>query len=639
MAKARIRFIWGANKELPGEWRLGLWGIYERDPGSRIKGRAISVRGLLGWIGGGTLAAYLAAATALFMWFERQPTNLISYPDTLLLPLRWAQVRQLRGRMMTEQGLAALRARRWPEAVMALRAGLVRAPDDLRARMALAQFYLLANEWPRALEVLKDQLALGYPGRSFLRSLFSLARQGGDEETIVAACDRFRPTEKEDRNWLVAQKVAALLAAKRAAPALAIVEAEGPAATAALREERVMALLALGRPDDAVSFLESWRKQRRGDEGQVVRLEVRAYGEAKRFPEMDAAWEAMRDLAPADPRTYVYGVVQKALAGRTAAANEAFDDYVLRFAGAPARLTLMATAAMEARQPALVQRCADVAAQHGFPARHFDGILLNAQLLAADWAGASRTLAALKRLPAPETPAEKFHLAWMERLFAVATHPDEAPLASLTELLQRPLPLNTFRETAEVLLRAGRYDATRSVLALATRSYPASRELVELGDRVAAEPAAAPVAMARSAQALPTERAFFEQLEQAAQAEHWTEAAAMIREIRTAGPAWLARREADVFDWQMRVAMKTGDAIELTAAAKLYLDGTNERAVHVVDLARELATGGHQTRAEFLLTEVLRKMPEFPPAVRLKREWHPPPKKGPAKIEPAAARS
>ncbi|HVU22513.1 MAG TPA: hypothetical protein VHE13_00205 [Opitutus sp.] len=629
MAKARIKFIWGANGQLPGEWRLGLWGTYERDPGSRIKGRAISVRGLLAWLGGGALAAYLAAATALFVWFERQPFNLISYADTLLLPFRWQQVRELRGRMMIEEGLAALRARRWSEAMMQLRVGLARAPDDLRARMALAQFYLLANQWPLGLAVLNDQLKQGYPGRSYLQSLFTLAGRGDDQAAILAACDRFLPTEPEDRDWLLLQKAQALNAAGRPAEALQLAEAEGARASAALREARVIALLDLGRPDDAVAFLADWRRERPGDAAQVQRLEVRALRDAKRFAEMDAAWAAFREIAPANPRTYIYAVVQNALAERTAETNAALDEFFLRFAGSPASMALMAMALTDAGRPALVQRCADVAAQHGFPPVRFDLPLLEAQLNAGDWAGARTTLARLQRLK-ELGPPDRFRLAGMERLLALATGTaDASPAALLEQLQQRPLPLRVFEENAQVLLLAHRLAAARSVLDLAARSYPTSPKLAKLGERVAAAAAAlpaAPVATVRAAAGTPIEREFFAQLEEAAAAKRWADAARLIRETRTAKPAWLARREADVLVWQMRVAMKTADALELTAAAKLYLDGTNERATRVVELARELAGDGDHTNAEFLLGEVLRKLPEFPPAQRLKLEWHPPPK-------------
>ncbi len=51
----KIKLQWAAAKQTPGEWRLGLFGSYQRKNG-RGTGLAISVRGLLCW---GVLAGAL----------------------------------------------------------------------------------------------------------------------------------------------------------------------------------------------------------------------------------------------------------------------------------------------------------------------------------------------------------------------------------------------------------------------------------------------------------------------------------------------------------------------------------------------------------------------------------------------------
>ena len=88
MANRRVKLIWGGPETQSGEWKLGLWGTHERNPGSRIKDVTISGRGILKWISGLALAAYLAGTAVLYFWFERRPHNYVTYTDTLLLPWR-----------------------------------------------------------------------------------------------------------------------------------------------------------------------------------------------------------------------------------------------------------------------------------------------------------------------------------------------------------------------------------------------------------------------------------------------------------------------------------------------------------------------------------------------------------------------
>jgi hypothetical protein len=51
------------------------------------------VRGLLWWTFGGAVAAYLAFATALFYFWERNPYNLLTYEDAVWRPMRREEVR------------------------------------------------------------------------------------------------------------------------------------------------------------------------------------------------------------------------------------------------------------------------------------------------------------------------------------------------------------------------------------------------------------------------------------------------------------------------------------------------------------------------------------------------------------------
>jgi len=633
MAKARrIKLVWGSGDAQPGEWRLGLWGRYDRGEGTHATGLAISLRGLLRWLAVLFVAAYLAGAGVLYGWLSRRPYNLVSYADTLLLPVRWGQVREQMGRALIAEGLDDMKAGRWVDGQAHLRAGLARAPHDLRARMELARFYAAINRRPQALKLLTEDLDHGYPGRRYLETLFELATAGEDFALIETVCDRYLAAEPEDRTWLLTRKLQALLGDGRPDEALALAEQEGDTA-ALIREVRVLALLDLGRGAEAVAYLQKWEADPGAALAQVKRLQVRAYRETKRFAEMDAALEALRQLNPTDIRTYIYGIVQETMAGRTADAGARLQEFLLRFSGTAQNLLALSAALGETSDLALMQRCRDEAALHGFPSRPFDLALVQAQVKAGDWAAASATLVRLK--PEPKTPAvDVFVYTLLQRLIAAASTPDDGAQATLVAFIQeRPLPMKIYRQTTETLLQAGRYATAQGVLAAASVPYPTSRTLARLRERAdrevqaqqaAAAAAATVAAKARASAAAPLEKAFFERIATLARDEKWDEAAQAVREIRVTKPDWLARRDADVLEWQMQIAGHAGDTPELLSATKLFLDASRERLERVLQLARDLRAAGSADDADRLVNEVLRKQPGYPPALRLQREWHPP---------------
>ena len=96
------------------------------------------------------------------------------------------------------------------------------------------------------------------------------------------------------------------------------------------------------RPDDALAALDEWQARPGATLMTIVRLRVRALREAKRFDEMESAIAELHALAPADPAPAVYGVVQRAMAGREAATDAGLKDYLFRFGGGQANVMLLA---------------------------------------------------------------------------------------------------------------------------------------------------------------------------------------------------------------------------------------------------------------------------------------------------------
>lgn len=476
MPHRRVKFVWSSSSHRQRRWRGGLIGHSDRR-GGRV---AISVRGVICWLLALAVAGYVAGTAALYCWFDRRPDNLIGYADTLLLPWRWSHVRELRGRMMIQEGLADLAAQRWSEAHLKLRVGLARDPKHTEGRRALAQFYQFAGRRTHALTVLTDGLAHGYPGRAYLQEFFAFAAAGEEHEAIVSACERLLSAATTDQSWLRDQRIHALLAAGRFADALSA--AEGGGAGAAVREARVLALIELDRTGEALAYLAKWEAESdAATRATIIRLRVRALREAGQIAAMNAEWDRLRELEPVNPHTYLYGVVQKSLAGQWEESVEALEDYFRRFAASPSDVLLAANALASAGDVVLVDRCVERAARQGFSKVTFGLVRVEAHLCHGDWTAAGRAMAEIEPLLAAAPPAERYVGTWLQRLLAVSTRGDEVPVAVLVDFLQeRPAPLRLLRVSIEVLIRAKCHESARAILELAERAYPSSRTLAGL---------------------------------------------------------------------------------------------------------------------------------------------------------------
>jgi len=631
----KIKFIWGGSRAIPGRWYLGLFGLYDRGEGRRGRGIAISMRGILSWSAGLALAAYMAGATALFWMWERNPYSLLTYGDAVLYPLRQQTIGEKKGQAFIARGADAFRERKFHDAAMLLRLGLARYPRDLRARLMLAQYYFMANQRPMAAQVLEEGLTDEYPGRAYLEALFGAAEQGDDFQKIIAVADRYRERLRgsEDSRlefrWLMGRQFAALAAAGRHEVALERAQAEVSGDFA--WEHRVLALLSLGRTGEALAALAEWRETPGADRRTVLRLNIRALREAKRFDEMDAAIQTLRDLNPAEPPPAVYGVVQRALAGRETAADEALDDYLFRFGGSARNLQLLAEPLAEIGDRRRLERCIAAALERGYPPGRFQVLLVETLVNQGDWAAANRILTSIPPPTGREAAQGEVWRALMQRLIDVGATPSDAAQIELLEFLRgRPWPVQTFRRSIETLRLAGRLDAARDAIAMATRAFPTSPWVQTQADEVAAAIAARDmpvVPVAPVAVRLPGEAIFFGQLDGAIEAGRWADAARQVSEARGARPApnWVAANEPRLRLAQVRIGRGLADRSTMVGSARLYLNGSDERSNRILELAREFHAAGDPGAAQAVTREVLSRTPGYPPAQRLLAEWEPKP--------------
>lgn len=629
----RIKYCWGASRVVRGKWLLGVICRYERAGNMREEGIAISVRGVLLWLAllGG--AAYAAGAGFVLFRWTRNPYLAVTYRDAFFAPIRRAELAQKRGQALLAEGQALFEATRWPEAADRLRRGLEVRPRDTAARLSLAQIFLLNKETSRAERLLREGLGGAFPGRAYLELLFDLAEAGEDHEFVAEQSAHYLPALKRDAahadvRWVMQRRFGALLAGGRAAEALAL--AETGAGDVVAREEQVVALLALGRAREAVTRLAEWRAQPDAPLRQILPLEVRARRETRAFEAMDRALEEWRALAPADPEVFSFGVVQLALAGRAEAANAAFDDFVRRFSGQGENLARLASALAAADQVPLLHRCVAVAIEHGHRPQRAQVALVHALLHQGDWLGAGRALAAIAPEPdgVPAAPPE--WRAWLQGILACVqsrTESADAPIVAL--LRERPWPIRVWRQSVDALIRAERFAAARDVLARAVEIYPASGWLkaraAEVKLEIMARTEALPADLAPRAR-VTAEQVFVLRLEDLLRGGKWEEAARHIQQAQgqRPAPAWLAARSGMIWLAQVRIARERRDLPGMMKAARLYLNGEDERSRRLLELARGYFAADDRDAALSLAREIASREPTDAAAQAVVAEWDPP---------------
>lgn len=630
----RIKFVWGGPERIKGRWYLGLFGFYDREEGRHADGLAVNVRRLVPLLMTAGLAAWLVAAAALYWFWQRNPYNLQTYSDAVFLPLRRAQIRDKNGQALIAQGIDAFRDHKWEEASNYLKRGLALHPDDPRARLKLAEYYVASNQRGLALREFQDGLTAKFPGRAYLESMFALAEQEEKFDIVVQTARRYRLLLKDeaarvDRRWLLSREMGALVGARRFDDVLAA--AEGAESGDLNREHRVLALLELHRTDEARRLLEEWRQLPGVDRATVVRLSVRVFREAGQVDEMERALRELRELSPADPRALVYGVIQQALAGRDAAARAALGDFVFRFGGSAENLRLIAEPLAEIGNLPLLEVCAASAAERGYPALPFNVLLVQTLVQKSDWKAASAIFAKLVPPTGRDAAMHQAWSEWMKQLLDAVQGRSGANAITLVDVLRsRMWSLKIYQITVAALLRARQIETARDVTNLAQLRFPANASIAKLAAEVAlaveSQPSA-PAAAAVVAQRFPKENVYFQRLGDALNAEQWDVAEQLLRDARNAlpEPDWFVLRDGDFRLAEIRVAHGQGERVRMQSIASLFINGDALRSRQALDLAQAIYKKGDKDSAIWFVVEVLRRTPTHAAARKLRSEWRPEP--------------
>ncbi|HTJ78790.1 MAG TPA: hypothetical protein VL357_07310 [Rariglobus sp.] len=648
MTLPKLRFSWTAARIDGARWRLGLFCLYDAHAKSAGRIRAwrllISLRGLFAWLSLLVVAGYFSGAGALLWWLHKQPHNTVTYAD-LVWPPNWARFQQKRGHAMIAEGLDDFNDHKWAEGGMSLRVGLERSPNEPEARLQLAGFYVAINQRPLAKKILTDELAYGYPGADYVKRMCALAADSEDYEWWLATCDTVlnqlagKPGLVDERNTILLQKMTALMAAGREEEVIRLVDAQGEGHSEMFDEFKVLALLKAGRSSDAVAFLEAWRK-RGGVNLRALRLQVRAFREAGKLSDMDHALAELHALTPTRPLPYSYGVVQNLLAGRRTEANQGGEDFLRRFGSSRSVLFVLAEALAEIDEQPMLERLVSYARQQGFALEPFERALVRVFIDKGDWSQARELIAEIRSADQALQPELEFWYGLMECLCNAAIDPSDGTQSSLINFVRnRRLPLKLDRQLIERMRHAGRLETADDLITFAQGSYPENISLKTSRDEVdkelaALHPLRQPSVLPKAQVAVSTpqplpepprevlrEDIFFSRLAELKKTGDFSAALKQIQDLRQAQPDWLSMREDEIETEEIRLNGRLGDMAALHLAAGFYLNGDAKHSLKAAALARELYEAGCKEEAILLAKDILRKIPDYPPAKRMLAEW------------------
>lgn len=645
----KVSFSWKPTVSGREKWRWGLFMIVPSRSGRSDRLR-ILVRGLLLWLVGFTVAAYLALATAWFLMLERRPVNYVSWVDCVFAPLRWDEIRHLRGEAFIAEGMMALENRRWSEAVLKLHAGLARAPHHWRGRRNLGLFYMAAGQRQRGLNTLLDGLDHHYPGRDAVQLIMQLGVAGENFDVALVAVEKALALDSgavsRDREWLIDQKCRILMVAERYEEALDWI-AQQERITELRHESRTVALMELQRHDEARESLATW-EQGSGILGGVRRLKVRLEREVGDVMAMRATLAEMRNRAATNPQPWVYSIVQEQLAGETEAAEAAMDQFLMRFGLRSQHVVLAAQPLKQIEAWVLFDRLLAFAADHQFDDARLMRLKIEAAMDREDYDTAAEQMQ-LYRQRQTSTPSSR-ELAWYQIMEVWIRHLDLGDDASGQLLISRfqeiPFELAFGSNVAARLEEAGRDEIALEIWRLVNRRYPASQhaqtraeELREqLGQRAPVEIEVPLVqdgveldleAVLPPAEQLPSEIAaalrslrLFESLaETLVEEKRWSELDQLLRELRRARPDWLVAAAETIYEAEIELNFGDENWSALITNVRMRVDGSLDRALEVMKLARRLDGLGERGLAEQVLREIERRRPDFPPARRLREDW------------------
>ena len=646
----KISFSWKPTISGREHWRWGLFMIVESRTGRTPRLR-IMVRGVLLWILGLSSAGYLALTTTWFFMLEKRPVNYVTWIDCVLAPARWDQIKIKRGEAFVDEGLVALQDRRWSEAVLKIQAGLALAPHHWKGRRNLGMFFLAAGQRQRSLATLIDGFDDLYPGRDAVEIVMQVALAGEDYASVLALLDKIWEMSgsavDRDREWLADQKSRMFVLSQRYEENLAWI-AEREVMTDVRHESKVVSLIELKRFDDSRQALVDWG-QDSGVLGGVRRLTVRLEREVGDVQAMRAALAEMRERSPLNAEPWIYSIIQESLAEEPDAASAALQAFLMRFGLKRDAVILAAKPLKQIEAWALFDQLITFAADSGFDDITLMQLRVEAALERGRYDQARRELDTY-RASRKSTPAAQ-ELAWYEITSAWIDEMDAGQSAAGEQLavtLQgTPFDLAFGRKMAKFLEQSGRPESALRIWQVVRQRFPANPQALnevarlsdQLGERVRPDivlpeiqdgqdldiegvlNAADDELPSDIAVAIQSARLFFGRTDDLIAEQRWSEVDRLLRELRRARPLWVSAHQSRIREVEIELNLNDGNWPALISNLRLQLDGSIDRALESIKIARRLDALGQRRVADSVLLEIERRHQDFPPARRLRADW------------------
>lgn len=618
-----FRIIWGGKEVIRGNWYLGLIGLHTKGY-PRELWIYLSMRGFLRWSAGTLVVMYFVGAAALTWFYSRNPYNKITYAD-LILPTRWSELRTLRGEANIEEGLAKLKAKQYGAAFMLLNQGLARKPDNIPARLVVAQMYTSMGYFNRAMRVYRDGIPYAAEQRRFMEATFKLAEYMEDYPCVlelIDAAEKVIPAhDLANHRFFLGKRILANEKLGRHADNLNLWQAAQPNSSMRLNVAWARALSATGQADEAIiTIQQNPTKFGLLREPWDLLLEL-----ARTNDRTDAGRHAVDALVALEPARYRFLAIRIAYLAEIGATDEALaavGDYFFRFGYDEAAAVALLKATEGKPNSILLERiwAETHAAGKITPAAYVSHIRSLMQLGKID--DARRQLTAARELIARTHYPD---VDWIEgtTLLLNAMESDTPSSRSLLEsfIAQRALDPEAYRKMTQDLLNAGQPEIAHKIATLGRTRFPSIRGLPATTSREQNRKLDAPMVQSPAAIISNSNAQHdLDALEIAFQAKEWAEALGHINAVEKSP---LARTRAETLLYQRLVihsylSMQT----ELSWSVRQFLSGRPDLA-KLRKLADQLAADDRKDSAITILREVLRKHPDARWATDQLRSWEP----------------
>lgn len=584
------------------------------------------------------ICAYLAAVSALFLWWDRTPGNQVTWTDVALAPLRWEHLRQKRGDSAIAAALIRLREKDAVEAYYGLRAGLARSPGNGAGRVALARM-MLGSDPAGALTVLEEGLVHSPGDAGLLRALFGVYAVQQAEARARATCQRLLsaaqnpPLPRAARRWLTDTYAALLLGARDPAAADALLRtqpaAETPAELSRTLRLQVTALAQLGRFDEARRLIATLPHASADDFRADAELAI-ATGDAAA---LESALRRMKAAAPGQPTPFIFAFTSWQRMKRLSLRDQTENEFFQFFGNNDAALQLFAAAAVNLELPDAIRRAERIALANRLSPFAFRVHLTEFALRHGDVDEAFRRLREWSPTIETLAPAQRFYPEFIDRLTRASVAGAETQSGSLASLLgeQRGrATVGMYELAATVLARAGNFVGARDVVTLGLRRYPHSDPLTRLEPELAAaaekqaaaKPAAGSADGPTVAAGVPdTAVEALARLDAALASDAFGTAGDLLRAVRSTRPAWAEAAAGDLARREAELAVLSQESLTARALLRSYLERARAEAdwLALVHLAERLVQRGRATEARLLRDELAAAHPTAAIAEALRR--------------------